>query len=216
MTSARLWIQPCPQNSQRPKPLVILSPSLVEVGLLLLTITYGIQLWAERKDSREAVDGGGATWLVLLSLAMKGTHSPHFFLVAEPLQGWEVSKLITITHLLIVYCRSSALGLWRTGYSPCRISHTDSRWDVKQKKSFHVHWMKQTCCTFIRTSSLCEIEKKQRRYNLFLEWIKSCKLSLQRNNKRKVFLSSAYRSPPCSFLAFYIYHLLLFPLVFVI
>lgn len=87
MTSARLWIQTCPQNSQRPKPLVILSPSLVEVGILLVTIRDGTQLWAERKDSREAVEGGGATWLFLLSLAMKGTHSPHFFLVAEPLQG---------------------------------------------------------------------------------------------------------------------------------
>lgn len=84
MTSARLWIQTCPWNSQRSKPLVILSPSLVEVGLLLLTIRDGTQLWAERKDSREAVEGGGATWLFLLSLAMKEPILLNFFWLLNP------------------------------------------------------------------------------------------------------------------------------------
>lgn len=141
MTSARLWIQTCPQNSQRPKPLVILSPSLVEVGILLVTIRDGTQLWAERKDSREAVEGGGATWLFLLSLAMKGTHSPHFFLVSEPLQGWEVSKWITITHLLIFYCRSSALELWRTGSVPVgfRIQIAGGMWNKRSPFMF-IEW----------------------------------------------------------------------------
>ena len=69
-------------------------------GRLLTNVAWP---WSEKKDTRAGVEGGGATWPYLLSPATRGICSLHFFLVTEHLQGWEVAKLIWITHLLIFY-----------------------------------------------------------------------------------------------------------------